>query len=35
VARRDARGGRLGAGLYFARFVTPGLAESRRLVLLP
>jgi endonuclease/exonuclease/phosphatase family metal-dependent hydrolase len=31
----DARGGRLAAGLYFARFVTPGLAESRRLVLLP
>jgi endonuclease/exonuclease/phosphatase family metal-dependent hydrolase len=32
---RDPRGGRLAAGLYFARFVTPGLAESRRLVLLP
>jgi len=31
----DARGGRLAAGLYFARFVTLGLAESRRLVLLP
>ena len=31
----DGRGGRLAAGLYFARFVTPGLAESRRLVLLP
>lgn len=31
----DERGGRLAAGLYFARFVTPGLVESRRLVLLP
>ena len=31
----DGRGGRLGAGLYFVRFVTPGLVESRRLVLLP
>jgi hypothetical protein len=31
----DERGGRLAAGLYFVRFVTPGLVESRRLVLLP
>lgn len=29
------RGSRLAAGLYFARFVTPGLTDSRRLVLLP
>jgi hypothetical protein len=29
------RGGRLAAGLYFARFRTPGLVDSRRLVLLP
>jgi hypothetical protein len=36
-ARWDAVGarGKLGAGLYFVRFVTPGLVESRRLVLLP
>ena len=29
------RGGRLAAGLYFARFATPGFSDSRRLVLLP
>jgi len=29
------RGGRLAAGLYFARFATTGLTDSRRLVLLP
>ncbi|TMQ60842.1 MAG: choice-of-anchor D domain-containing protein [Candidatus Eisenbacteria bacterium] len=37
-ARWDAagpRGVRLPAGLYIARLVTPGLVESRRLVLLP
>jgi len=31
----DARGGRLAAGLYFARFRTPGLFRAQRLVLLP
>ena len=31
----DGRGTRLSAGLYFVRFLTPGLVESRRLVLLP
>ena len=29
------RGGRLAAGLYFARFATTGFTDSRRLVLLP
>lgn len=32
---RDASGGRLPAGLYFARFTTAGLARTERLVLLP
>ena len=31
----DERGGRLAAGIDLVRFVTPGLVESRRLVLLP
>ena len=31
----DAHGSRLPAGLYIVRFATPGLTESRRLVLLP
>ena len=31
----DARGGRLPAGLYIARFQTLGVTDSRRLVLLP
>jgi hypothetical protein len=30
-----ARGGRLSAGVYFARFVTPGLSKTDRLVVLP
>jgi hypothetical protein len=32
---RDDRGARVPAGLYFARFKTPGLMRSARLVVLP
>jgi hypothetical protein len=32
---RDAGGSRVPAGLYFARFVTPGMSRVARLVLLP
>jgi hypothetical protein len=31
----DERGGRVPAGLYFARFTTPGLSRTARLVVLP
>ena len=31
----DASGARVGAGLYFARFSTPGLERSQRLIVLP
>jgi len=32
---RDERGARVAPGLYFARFVTPGLSRTQRLVVLP